>query len=1230
MYMYEKFIRMYPVSKTLRFELKPVGKTLENIKKNNIIKKDEDRVQAYKVVKSYIDSYHKEFIDRVLSKYSFDEGKIEKYYELLLDTDYGDEIEKIKKELRVDLIKAFKKEKDFKDLFTKEMIEHKLPNFLKEETELEEVSKFNKFTTYFTTYFENRKNMYSPEAKSTSIAYRIVDENLPMFINNIKLYNYAITLLDSENIKKINTELLPILRINDTSELFRLESFSKVLTQKQIETYNNLIGGVSLEKDVKIKGLNEYINEYRQKHPENNKIAKLNPLYKQILSDTTSISFIVDKYEKDNQVIENLKILENGFNDIKDELKDTIKQIEKFELDKIYVTNNLSITDISNKLYGDWRKITDSLNDWYDINIGNSSKIKNEQYEEKRKKYFKGIKAFSIKQLNEITSNIENHINVEQYYIDNICGTNGIVSSIEKKYNSISEIVLFEYPQNRNLKQDDDTIFKIKDYLDSIKELQSVIKTFLGVRFEEKFDKDNSFYQKMYEIWDKLLIVNVIYNKTRNYLTGKTYSMDKIKLNFNAPTLLNGWDVNKESSNKGVILRKNNLYYLVIMNKNFKGELKKSNSLRENDYEKMDYKLLPGANKMLPKVFFSKKNEDVFTPSNELLRKYNADMHKKGENFDLKFCHELIDYFKQCLEKHEDWKDFSFKFSDTSTYKDISEFYKEVENQGYKITFSGVDKDYIDSLVEEGKIFLFQIYNKDFSDKSHGRKNLHTIYWNMVFDSANLVDIVYKLNGEAEVFFRKASLPYKVTHPENMPIKNKNENNLKKESEFNYDLIKDKRYTEDKFYLHVPITMNFINKNIKNSDINEIVNREIKKNDDNYIIGIDRGERHLLYLVLIDSKGNIIEQETLNIISNEYNGNKYTTNYHELLDKKEKERGEARQTWQTIENIKELKEGFLSQAINKITDLMIKYNAIVVLEDLNFGFMRGRQKVEKQVYQKFEKMLIDKLNYLVKKNIDINECGGALKAYQLTKKFESFKKIGKQNGVLFYIPAWNTSKMDPTTGFVNLFYVKYENQEKAKEFISKFDDILFNEENNYFEFYVDYDKFTSRASGTKTNWVICTNSTRVKTFRNPQKNSEWDSIEVNLTEEFKKIFDKYNINIDKDLKQQILNVNEKDFYESFITLFKLTLQMRNSITGTEVDYIVSPVKSSNGMFYDSRIKNGKLPQNADANGAYNIARKGLWVINQIKSTDDADLRKVKLAITNKEWLNFIQNEGIEE
>jgi CRISPR-associated protein Cpf1 len=53
-----------------------------------------------------------------------------------------------------------------------------------------------------------------------------------------------------------------------------------------------------------------------------------------------------------------------------------------------------------------------------------------------------------------------------------------------------------------------------------------------------------------------------------------------------------------------------------------------------------------------------------------------------------------------------------------------------------------------------------------------------------------------------------------------------------------------------------------------------------------------------------------------------------------------------------------------------------------------------------------------------------------------------------------------------------------------------------------------------------------------------------------------------------------------------------------------------------------------LPQNADANGAYHIAKKGLWVLQQINETDD--WKKLKIAITNKEWLKFAQTKKTDQ
>lgn len=600
---------------------------------------------------------------------------------------------------------------------------------------------------------------------------------------------------------------------------------------------------------------------------------------------------------------------------------------------------------------------------------------------------------------------------------------------------------------------------------------------------------------------------------------------------------------------------------------------------------------------------------------NEIRKKgsYNS-----GKNFIKEDSTKFIEFYKSLVSEYKKSK---FLFRESSEYENFKQFTDEIDNQAYSLSFEKISLSNINQLVEEGKLYLFQIYNKDFSPSSKGTPNMHTLYWKMLFDERNLADVVYKLNGQAEIFFRKSSLKAdRPTHPAGQPIANKNPENKKHQRVFDYDLIKDRRFTVDKFQFHVPITMNF--KGSTSGNINTIVNEYIKKSDDMHFIGIDRGERHLLYLTVIDSKGNIKEQYSLNEIVNEYNGNTYTTNYHDLLEEREKARLKERQSWQTIESIKELKEGYLSQVVHKIAQLIVKYNAVIILEDLNMGFKQGRQKVESSVYQQFEKSLIDKLNYLVDKSLPADVDGGLLHAYQLTNQFESFKKMGKQNGFLFYIPAWNTSKMDPVTGFVNLFYTRYENIEKSKLFFSKFDLIKYNATKDWFEFSFDYDKFTTKAEGTRTKWTICTFGERIETKRDSSQNNQFVSEEFDLTEKFKDFFKQYSIDYKGNLKENIANQTDKKFFEGLLHLLHLTLQMRNSKTGTEIDYMISPVADENGNFYDSRTCGDDLPQNADANGAYNIARKGLWVAQQIRENDGK--KYPRLDMKNKEWLSFAQ------
>lgn len=1277
-----RFINKYSLSKTLRFELEPIGKTIENIQNKGLLIKDEQLAESYKKMKKTIDGFHKYFIELAMQNVRL--TKLEAFADLYFasperkkDEKFKEELKKVQDELRKEIAHGFKTgaaKEIFSKLDKKELITQLLENWINTQPEKPYFDEsFKTFTTYFGGFFENRKNIYSDKEQSTAIAYRMIHENLPKFLDNIRVFGQIKNIPELyENANLLFQEIKNDLNINSIDEAFELKYFNEVLTQKQIDLYNLIIGGrVPEEGKSKIRGLNEYVNLYNQKQKDKSKkVPKFKMLYKQILSDREKTSFVPEKFQSSEEVTSAI----NSFyhcnvisfqpkdkpdaENILEKIQDLLAALKDYDLNKIYLRNDSQLTFISQKIFGNYAVLGDALNFYYDnvMHPGYEMEYKSAN-ERKKKKLEEEKQAFiqqdylSIGQLQDaldkyipeiddsvdwkrnyttscIADYFKNHFNAEKKEGEEKEFT--LPANISAKYSCVKGL-LENYPKDRELYQDKKAIDNIKLFLDALLELLHFIKPLI-LRADIALEKDAAFYGQLEPWYDSLKELIPLYNKVRNYATQKPYSIEKFKLNFENSTLLDGWDVNKEEDNSGILFIKDGHYYLGIMdkkhNKIFR-DIPKATS--ERTYRKINYKLLPGASKMLPKVFFSAKNTSYFSPDEEILRIRNHGTHTKNGDpqkgyekldFNLNDCHKMIDFFKSSIQKHKDWKNFGFRFSPTYTYDSIDAFYREVEAQGYNITFTEIDESIIDRFVEEGKLYLFRIHNKDFSPFSKGRPNLHTLYWKAIFSPENLKNVIYKLNGQAEVFYRRKSIQPEqmVIHKSGEAIDNKNPLTGKKQSTFHYDLIKDKRYTVDKFQFHVPITLNF--KASESNFINYEVLQYLRTQPDVHIIGLDRGERNLIYLSLINQKGELLYQEPLNALkSDKFN---VVTNYQELLARREKERDMARKSWGTIENIKELKEGYLSGVVNKIATLMVKHNAILVMEDLNTGFKRGRFKIERQVYQKLEKMLIDKLNYLVFKDKSEDEPGGLFKALQLTNKFKSFKEIGKQNGFIFYVPAWNTSKIDPTTGFVNLFYIHYENMEKARAFFGKFQSISYNHDKGYFEFAFDYNDFTTKAEGCRTNWTVCTHGDRIRAFRNPEKNHQWDYKTIHITEEFMALFRKYGIEFsgNKDLREIITGQKDAAFYKSLLDLFRLTLQMRN--TNQDWDYLISPVLNENGEFYDSRKADNHLPQDADANGAFHIAKKGLMWLKQIQQFEGDNWKKLDLDKTNKGWLRFAQ------
>ena len=67
---FKDFTNLYSLSKTLRFELKPIGKTISNIEKGKFLQFDKQRIEDYKRVKLIIDKYHKAYIEERLADFA--------------------------------------------------------------------------------------------------------------------------------------------------------------------------------------------------------------------------------------------------------------------------------------------------------------------------------------------------------------------------------------------------------------------------------------------------------------------------------------------------------------------------------------------------------------------------------------------------------------------------------------------------------------------------------------------------------------------------------------------------------------------------------------------------------------------------------------------------------------------------------------------------------------------------------------------------------------------------------------------------------------------------------------------------------------------------------------------------------------------------------------------------------------------------------------------------------
>ena len=1301
----KQFTNLYPVSKTLRFELKPElleGQTIDdfwnsylngsgNSELHKLYMHDKERNESYPIMKAILDEFHKRFVASVLDGFELREDCSLTWNELLKEYQ-NDKKSKIYQKLQGNVRKAIHKaflehewwpylssySKLIGSLMRKlvgeddDFVESVIENFrdmpLNREKMLKAIDVFDRFSVYFVKYQSNRDNVYSDKAQNTSIANRIVNDNFPKFVDNLIVYQRLKDCCPDE-LEAIEDNLQDKLKGLALDDVFEISYYNQCLTQNGIEKYNWILGGNPNEN---VFGLNSVGNQYLQHHPESNlklRNLQMTPLYKQILSDRVRLSFLPEQFKSDDELMRSVSDFLNGL-----ESQDCFAQIEKTmnslkeretDLNKIFV-QGANLTKLSTLLYGNWSLLGEKLRST--LITGNTKKDK--EARNKEIEAWLENKCFSLSQIiaveEELMEQVAHPLSVIELFTNmtiwkyDVERHEWVKKSLLKQCHD-ARITEFNTLMNRYKKgmpiKSDAAKETLKSVLDNYMELLHVVELLRLGNKTAYLEKDDFYlpYENLFETDNdntSILSIVPLYMKVQTYLTRKLKKSEKLLLKFDSPTRANGW-------NDCSIAIKNGKYYLVLyLQKLLDEEVSKLYS--GDSAEIVIYHQQKADFRNAPRLFINSKG-DRRSPS---VSKYHLPIEmieslykeQKGlktqtekklfEERHPDYNEKLIDYYKIGFMHHEDFAAYRHTFESmwkkSSDYDSVQEFFEHTQEMCYMLTLKSIDYDYLYRLQNTGKLLLFRISNKDFNEQAKGTPNMHTLYWNELFSKENLTDVIYKLSSQGiEFFYRNAVSQQSFIHEKGSILVNKTFSDgapiedelyrkfllhfngkqvelsddevvllpkvVTKKAKFN--IVKDKRYHEHKFFLHIPITINFKESGISQKQFNERTLDILRDNKDGLnIIGIDRGERNLIYVSVINQKGeNLITPRHFNLIeSSTFEGLVRKFDYLAKLKQTEKNRDSARKNWTTMDRIKDLKSGYLSQVVHEIAKLVVQYKAIVVLEDLNFGFKRGRFNVERQVYQNFEKMLIQKLNYLVfKRDAPSSEYGNIRSGLQLTAPFTSFKDLGKQSGWIFYVPAGYTSKIDPVTGFVNLFNMN-KPASSLKQFFGAFKNIKYEKGLFYFTFDYSNKDFNTVKIDYKNQWTLSSHGTRIV-----GKEKEFKD----LTTEFVEFFRKVNLPLQQVSVQSILTLDDIQLQKLW-GLFKLLLKMRNS--NDKTDFIISPVSGECPFITGSDNLLGI--EDADANGAYNIALKGLyWVYYGFPK--DGDFLKY---ISDSEWFKFIQ------
>ena len=1197
------------LTKSLKLELKPATETIAAIKNDKLNELDEELRNQMNEYKPYIDKVIVAILNQSMENAKIDFLSLIELKEMLETSDSTDfenkkeilnKIRDEKENIKKEVVKAIEENlpkplRSIKDISSAKFLKDVMPDVLavlnmtaeEKNTALILADILSSYTISMNKFLLTRVTALSAWAPSRVL------ENFEIYVNNVEIIKAFVESDDSADFIKDYPEVFSII----SKDYYRY-----LLSQEAIDGYNKIISGECNESGIVKKGYNQYVNEINQAHASTKEYKgayykKAKQLFKQILVPEKK-QFSIEKIKNDDEqrklIVEFQNIVTNK------DMVDVYNLLRDEKKENVFISGR-NLHTFSHISCGEHLTIPAKLID-----------LKEKSLEEQKKNL---TKKSDIKKIDKLIDKVSELVKEEKYSVaelEMIMNDNQLFERfLNKAFEKYSFTIKNAQKLEDNYVLDRRKIFRspeskefIKDYFDSIIDYRKCISVF---KCKDIPVEAADFYNKYEEKLETLKPITKAVNLTRNYLTAKPKDLaeeNPVCFGMSGKSNLSWWKVldKKLASNKAVIVRRDNKYYFAETNPFAKPIV--INRVDSSNVEFLSYTTSQNPMLLFPMRAFTTNVKEAFKSKDvmEVPYEYADGLMVTREIFEIKeknlfttgavkkgivskeemksALEKMIDFYKEACKVDPVYKRFNFVFKDTKDYEDIGLFFDDAKLCTTKAEWVPIDEKSFDDAVESGDLLCFLItnlhmYKDDLSKTSYAETFLH------IMSDENLKELNFRLNSAPGVTFRKASMPFKITHKKGSILLDKRNiygepiddvyeelynfvNGRLKESELSdaalaqkdliktkvckYDIQKYKRYQEDKYFISLSYVINNKLSPRQKNNINEEVTMMFDKGCK--VLTVVRGTTDLLYYCLYDENKNLIKKESLNMLYN----TDYSKKLRLLSDKRNREKSE---NWNYDLQVNSVKESFLKFAIAKITEIAIENNAIIVIEKFNENYKNKMQAIDNQVFKSFENKLKNRLlDY--RKNTTSGESAVISNPLQLTKNLPS-AETPFQNGILFSENSSYTSNMCPKTGFVNLFdLADIRTNGKKREFLSKFDEIRLLGDRVYFSF--DYCNFQLKnkidaKKLNKTKWQVIAG--KPKTVYNKEKGC-YEYIKNPVLKAYNILEKEQIFNIEKASDKQI-----KALYQLFEDAVSKNIVKK--CKEVEKEYFSSPVTEDDDM-----------------------------------------------------------------